>query len=229
MPAWRRPNHSITVRHPSSPQDQGHQRFKVRSHTHNTMLQLYKDLDLEIPEGVEVSLHSRKATVKGPRGELTKDVRHMQMDIRLIKGPKGQKLKFIVWHGGRKHVACLRTAKAVFANMITGVTVGFRYKMRAVYAHFPINIIVAGDGRSAEIRNFLGEKRVRNVQMRKGVTISEDKAQKDQVLVEGNDIEEVSQSAADLHGQCLVKNKDIRKFLDGIYCSAKGAIVQAEN
>ncbi|KAK0529333.1 60S ribosomal protein L9B [Tilletia horrida] len=239
------------------------------------MLQLYKDLDLEIPEGVEVTLHSRMATVKGPRGELTKvrisaglglrhmwasggsgcgrlwnmrdshsgcgaqsngqrfssaaDVRHMQMDIRLIKGPKGQKLKFIVWHGGRKHVACLRTAKAVFANMITGVTVGFQYKMRAVYAHFPINIIVAGDGRSAEIRNFLGEKRVRNVQMRKGVTISEDKAQKDQVLVEGNDIEEVSQSAADLHGQCLVKNKDIRKFLDGIYCSAKGPIVQAEN
>jgi len=37
-----------------------------------TMLQLYKDLDLEIPEGVTVELHARQATVKGPRGELTK-------------------------------------------------------------------------------------------------------------------------------------------------------------
>lgn len=109
----------------------------------------------------------------------------MNMEIRVVKSPKGSKVKFAVWHGGRKHVACLRTAKAVIANMIKGVTVGFQYKMRSVYAHFPINVIIGDGGKSAEIRNFLGEKRVRHVTMRKGVTISEDKAQKDQVLVEG--------------------------------------------
>lgn len=149
----------------------------------------------------------------------------MAMDIRFVKGPNGDKIKFIVWHGGRKHLACLRTAKAAVANMIKGVTVGFQYKMRAVYAHFPINIIIAGDKKSAEIRNFLGEKRVRRVTMMEGVTITEDKAQKDQVLVEGvcttcqallltlqNDIDAVSQSAALLHGQTLVRNKDIRKL-----------------
>lgn len=152
----------------------------------------------------------------------------MNMDIRHIKSPQGDKVKFIVWHGGRKHLACMRTAKACFANMIKGVTVGFQYKCRAVYAHFPINLIVAKDGKSVEIRNFLGEKRVRNVIMRKGVTIRDDPAQKDQVLVEGNDVEEVSQSAADLHGQCLVKNKDIRKFLDGIYTAEKTTVVVTE-
>jgi large subunit ribosomal protein L9e len=109
----------------------------------------------------------------------------MNMDIRMIKSPEGDKIKFIVWHGGRKHLACLRTAKAVFANMIKGVTVGFQYKCRAVYAHFPINMIIGDGGRSVEIRNFLGEKRVRHVEMRKGVTIKDDPAQKDQVLVEG--------------------------------------------
>ncbi|PWN40426.1 putative RPL9A-ribosomal protein L9.e [Ceraceosorus guamensis] len=192
------------------------------------MLQIYKELELVIPKEVTVTLHSRKATVKGPRGELTKDVRHMAMDIRHVKSSKGEKLKFIVWHGARKHVACLRTAKAVFANMIKGVTVGFQYKMRAVYAHFPINIIVAGDKKSCEVRNFLGEKRVRHAVMAEGVSIREDPAQKDQVLVEGNDIEAVSQSAALLHGQCLVKNKDIRKFLDGIYCAQKSTIVEVE-
>ncbi|WFD21938.1 hypothetical protein MEQU1_000598 [Malassezia equina] len=192
------------------------------------MLTIYKDLDLDIPEDVTVQIDSRIITVKGPRGELQKNLRHMAMDIRLVTGPKGSKLKFIVWHGGRKHLACLRTAKAAVANMIKGVTVGFQYKMRAVYAHFPINLIIAGDNKSVEIRNFLGEKRVRKVVMKEGVTISDDKAQKDQVLVEGNDIDAVSQSAALLHGVTLVRNKDIRKFLDGIYCTAKTSIVQVE-
>lgn len=109
----------------------------------------------------------------------------MAMDMRLVKGPNGDKLKFIVWHGARKHLACLRTAKAAVVNMIKGVTIGFQYKMRAVYAHFPINLIIAGDNKSVEIRNFLGEKRVRHVKMGDGVTIKDDKAQKDQVLVEG--------------------------------------------
>ena len=109
----------------------------------------------------------------------------MAMDLRLVKSPKGTKLKFVVWHAGRKHLACLRTAKAAVANMIKGVTLGFQYKMRSVYAHFPINLILAGDSKSVEIRNFLGEKRVRRVEMADGVTIKDDKNQKDQVLVEG--------------------------------------------
>ena len=38
--------------------------------------------------------------------------------------------------------------------------------MRAVYAHFPINITVTNDGTVVEIRNFLGEKYIRKVNMR---------------------------------------------------------------
>lgn len=32
-------------------------------------------------------------------------------------------------------------------------------------------------------------------------------------------------TAASIHGICRVRNKDIRKFLDGIYVSDRGAIV----
>jgi large subunit ribosomal protein L9e len=76
----------------------------------------------------------------------------MNMEMRVVKSPKSSKVKFAVWHGGRKHVAQLRTAKASVSNMIKGLTLGWQYKMRAVYAHFPINVIIAGDGKAAEIR-----------------------------------------------------------------------------
>lgn len=45
---------------------------------------------------------------------------------------------------------------------------GFEYKLRLVYAHFPININIANEGTLVEIRNFLGEKRVRAVNMYPG-------------------------------------------------------------
>jgi large subunit ribosomal protein L9e len=64
--------------------------------------------------------------------------------------------------------------------------------------------------------------------MLEGVVISEAKNQKDEYWLEGNDIQMVSQSAADMHVACLVRNKDIRKFLDGLYVSEKTTVVQEE-
>jgi len=189
------------------------------------MRDILKTEELEIPEGVTVAVKSRIIVVTGPRGKLTKSIRHINMDVRLVKG-KSNKVTLAVWQGNRKHVACLRTVKSLICNMITGVTKGFLYKMRAVYAHFPINCIVQDNGHKLEIRNFLGEKTVRHVDMLDGVTVSESKAQKDELIVEGTDIENVSQSAASIQGICRVRNKDIRKFLDGIYVSDKTTIGQ---
>lgn len=53
-------------------------------------------------------------------------------------------------------------------NLIKGVTMGFEYKMRLVYAHFPISVNIENEGTKVEIRNFLGEKRVRVVNLLPG-------------------------------------------------------------
>ncbi|VDB85437.1 unnamed protein product [Peniophora sp. CBMAI 1063] len=188
------------------------------------MRDVLKTEELTIPDGVDVTVKSRIITVSGPRGTLTKNIRHVNMDVRLLKG-KTNKVTLAVWQGGRKHVACLRTIKSLIENLITGVTKGFLYKMRAVYAHFPINCIIQDGGKALEIRNFLGEKTVRHVQMLDGVTISESKTQKDELILEGADVQNVSQSAASIQGMCRVRNKDIRKFLDGIYVSDKTTVL----
>jgi large subunit ribosomal protein L9e len=141
--------------------------------------------------------------------------------------------------------------------------------MRAAYAHFPINVIIAGDQRSVEIRNFLGEKveecfhlcvyggmtkltmwAHRSFVTSTCLTVSPRSSPKPKRtrssvnqtfsllyidlselkfyfrLVEGNDIQNVSQSAASIHTSCLVKNKDIRKFLDGIYVSERTTVIK---
>ncbi len=73
-------------------------------------------------------------------------------------------------------------------------------------------------------RNYLGEKIIRKVSMQPGVDILASKNVKDQLELTGNSLENVSQSAANIQQMCRAKNKDIRKFLDGIYVSERGNI-----
>lgn len=106
------------------------------------------------------------------------------------------------------------------------VSQGFQYKMRFVYAHFPINVAITNKDARVEIRNFLGEKVVRIVDAHEGVKVKRSSDVKDEIVLEGNDIQNVSKTCALIQQICAVKRKDIRKFLDGIYVSAKGNVVQ---
>jgi large subunit ribosomal protein L9e len=185
-------------------------------------------------------------------GKLTKDLSHLAVCFSL---PSKNIVTIEIHHGSRKNVATLRTVKSIIKNLIIGVTKGYRYKMRYVYAHFPINVNIEKNKetglyeveirygnpplkripmrvlniRGLELtcvagRNFLGEKIVRRVTMQNGVDVETSKGVKDQLELTGNSLEGVSQSAADIQQICRVRNKDIRKFLDGLYVSEKGNI-----
>ncbi|EOY23792.1 60S ribosomal protein L9-1 isoform 1 [Theobroma cacao] len=234
---------------------------------------------MDIPDGVSIKVKAKLIEVEGPRGKLTRNFKHLNLDFHLIKDEETgkRKLRIEAWFGSRKTSAAIRTALSHVENLITGVTKGYRYKMRFVYAHFPINASITNGNKSIEIRNFLGEKKVlsrymsayiyigpesfryrcffscfsfrfkecicffiliwicllvlhqvRKVDMLEGVSIVRSEKVKDEIVLDGNDIELVSRSAALINQKCHVKNKDIRKFLDGIYVSEKGRIVEEE-
>jgi large subunit ribosomal protein L9e len=193
------------------------------------MRYIHSEETLEVPENVKVSIKSRLVTVEGPRGKLTKDLSHIAVNFSVIKK---NVIGIEIHHGVRKNVAALRTVRTIINNLIIGVTKGFKYKMRYVYAHFPINVNLDKNAETGnyevEIRNFVGEKIVRRVVMQAGVEVEISKAQKDELVLSGNSLEAVSQSAADIQQICRVRNKDIRKFLDGLYVSEKGNVEEEQ-
>ncbi|XP_014445016.1 60S ribosomal protein L9 [Tupaia chinensis] len=183
---------------------------------------------IDIPENIYVTLKGRTFIMKGPRGSLRRDFYHINVELSLLRKKK-KRLRVDKWWGNRKELATIHTVCSHVQNMIKGVTLGFRDEMRSVNAHFPINVITQENGSLAEIRNFSGEKYIqRDQQIRPGVACSVSQAQKDELILEGNDIELVSNSAALIQRAMTVKRKDIRKFLAGISISEKGTVRQPD-
>merc|ERR1712170_301727 len=180
---------------------------------------------IKVPDEIDVSVKSRVVTVKGSRGTLVKSFKHLAVDISM---PDKKTVRVEKWFGKKKELAAVRTVCSHITNLMKGVTKGYQYKMRAVYAHFPINCAISEGGSLVEVRNFLGEKFIRRVRMAEGVKVENSKAQKDELVLTGNSIESVSQSAALIQQSTTVKNKDIRKFLDGLYVSEKTTVVVDE-
>jgi large subunit ribosomal protein L9e len=179
---------------------------------------------------VTVESKCRDVTVTGPLGTLKRSFKHMQVDCTPVEVDGKRTLKVDIWFGTVASKATLRTLCSHIENMITGVTKGFKYKMRFCYAHFPINASSVKNGASetVEIRNFLGEKKVRRIELLEGVNYVKTADVKDQIEISGIDITKVSLSCARISQATNCRNKDIRKFLDGIYVSEKGVNVTEE-
>ena len=190
------------------------QHYFIKSNL-RAMKQISASDTIPIPKDCKVNINRRIVIVEGPRGTLKKSFKHLSELIR-------------TWFPNRKAVACVRTIKSHINNMFKGVLQGYQYKMKSVYAHFPININIINDFTHVEVHNFLGEKYVRRVNIMPGVTCKQTD-NKDEIMVEGNDVEFVSRSAALIQQSTTVKNKDIRKFLDGVYVSEKTVIQELED
>ncbi|MEB3860076.1 MAG: 50S ribosomal protein L6 [Desulfurococcales archaeon] len=170
--------------------------------------------EIEVPEGVSVEVDGYKVRVSGPKGSLERDFSHARGVVVRVEG--GRVVVEAFFADARKR-ALLGSIAAHIRNMIKGVTKGFRYKLKIIYSHFPVNVRVEGD--RVVISNFLGEKAPRVARILEGVTV---RVQGQDVIVEGIDIERVAQTAANIELATKIKDKDRRKFMDGIYIYERG-------
>merc|ERR1712146_87303 len=133
------------------------------------------------------------------------------------------------WFGKKKELSVIKTVLSHIENLFTGVTKGFKYKVKLVFAHFPVNVGVADSGDHITVMNFIGQKVKFEVDALPGCKIVKDPKNQTEFHVEGNDIENVSRTCALISQSCKVRNKDIRKFLDGIYvCEKTNVVVEEE-
>ncbi|BAA79305.1 50S ribosomal protein L6P [Aeropyrum pernix K1] len=164
---------------------------------------------VEVPEGVTVSIDGMRVKVSGPKGEVERDFSHARgVLIRL----EDNSVVVESFFAKARQRALVGAIAGHIRNMIKGVQGGFRYKLKIMYSHFPINVKVEGD--KFIISNFLGEKGLRIARIMPGVKVQ---VKGSDVIVEGIDVEKVAQTAANIELATKVKDKDRRKFMDGIY------------
>ena len=170
---------------------------------------------VSIPDQVSVQIEGRTVKVKGPLGSLQEDLSHLPVSIDV----DDNKVRLETSWPRKREIGMLGTAAAHVRNMLKGVTQGYRYELRTVYAHFPVTVKVDEKAKVLKIENFTGEKTPRYAKIVEGVKVD---VKGEDISVEGIDLKSVSQTAANIQDSTKIKKKDLRVFLDGIYVSGKG-------
>jgi large subunit ribosomal protein L6 len=173
-----------------------------------------------VPEGIEYSIEGKKVTIKGPKGELNR----VFDDHRVTLESKDKEIIISAKPVNKPTRAILMTSIAHIKNMIMGAKYAWKYELQVSYSHFPMTV-EKGDG-IVLVKNFLGEKHPRSAKI-VGNTQVDVKGQ--DVVLTGFELEDVSQTAANIEQVTRVRGKDIRRFSDGIYLTNKGNQEEVED
>jgi len=168
---------------------------------------------IQAPDDVKVTIEGRKVTVEGANGTLARDFSHASISIEL----EGKTVRVWAEWPRKKEAALVGTIYSHIQNMITGVRKGFTHKLKIVFSHFPISVKVKG--KNVLIENFTGERSARKAKIMGDTQV---KVRSEDVIVQGINLEDVSQTAANIEQATKVKRKDPRVFLDGIYVYERG-------
>lgn len=169
--------------------------------------------NVEIPEGVNVSISERTVNVKAGKHENERTFTHPAVNFEVKDG------NVVITSKGKNKAAkaLVGTITAHIANMVKGVKTPFKYTLKIVQTHFPMTVKVKGD--KLHIDNFFGERnpRIANIIGKTKVDVKGS-----DVIVTGPNKEHVGQTAANIERATSWNNgRDKRTFQDGLYLSER--------
>ena len=168
---------------------------------------------VELPEGVTAKLDGRTLSVKGKLGEAKKHFDKVNVNLSV----EGNRINVTPFSHKKKDNVIVNTVVSLVNNMATGVSKGYTYRLKVVYAHFPISVKTKGD--EIHVENFVGE---RSPRVAKIVGACKVAIEGDDIIVKGVSAEDVGQTAANVELATKIRRKDQRIFLDGVYIYQKG-------
>ena len=171
---------------------------------------MHEDLreEIEIPENVSISV-DHEIIVKGPKGEVKR-----KLQIKVDK--EDNKIIIEAKKATKNTKRMIKTTAAHIKNMIKGVTEGYEYLLQVCSVHFPITVSI--DKNKLIIKNFLGETKERKADLLPNTTT---KIEEDIIKITSPDKEAAGQTAANIEFASKIKNRDRRRFQDGIWIVKK--------
>lgn len=168
--------------------------------------------EIEILEGVEVTISGRLVSVKGPKGENKRELANPKINMET----KEKKVILSAEKATKREKRNIGTFKSHITNLISGVVEPFVYNLKICSGHFPMTVTATKE--ELVVKNFLGETVPRTLKLKGGVSV---KVEGDIVVVESIDKEIAGQTAADIEQLTRITNRDKRIFQDGIWITDK--------
>jgi len=140
---------------------------------------------IEIPQGVDITIEGQHVTVKGPKGTLERSF-HDKVRVTV----DGDVAKVERFNDQRESRALHGLSRALLANMVTGVTQGFRKELSIVGVGYRANL----QGSTIELQ--VGFSHLVHIEAPEGVTF--EIPNPTHVIVSGIDKQLVGQVAADI-------------------------------
>ena len=164
--------------------------------------------EVEMPQGVTASLHGKTITIKGPKGEVK---REMKFHHVLMKH-EGNKIVFEAATTKKRSKKIIGALVAHVKNMVRGSQENHVYVLKICSGHFPMNVTVSGN--KLIIKNFLGEKVPRTMILKAGAEV---KIEGEHINITSVNKETAGQISADIEQLTRRPGFDTRVFQDGIY------------
>jgi len=140
---------------------------------------------IPVPSGVEVKIEGRRATVKGPKGLLSRDL-PLGVSVEINSGS----LQVLPPARPREKSSFQGLTRTLLSNMVVGVSEGYKKELDMV----GVGYRASSKGRSLEIH--VGFSHPVEFELPEGISAEVDKSNR--ITISGIDKEKVGQTAADI-------------------------------